>query len=75
MRQSHKTVFLWLTLIFAFVVIWRFLNEQRAEERHLVFSAFIQDIDQHPEKFKPGCRDTDSEESGERRVPRSVRER
>jgi cell division protease FtsH len=54
-RQSHKTVFLWLTLIFAFVVIWRFLNEQRAEERHLVFSAFIQDIDQHPEKFKPGA--------------------
>jgi cell division protease FtsH len=54
-RQSHKTVFLWLTLIFAFVVIWRFLNDQRAEERHLVFSAFIQDIDQHPEKFKPGA--------------------
>jgi cell division protease FtsH len=52
-RQSHKTVFLWLTLIFAFVVIWRFLNDQRAEERHLAFSAFVQDVDQHPEKFKP----------------------
>ena len=54
MRQSHKTVLLWITLIFAFVVIWQFLSGQRAEEHRLPFSAFIQDVDQHPEKFKAG---------------------
>ena len=32
MRQSHKTVLLWITLIFAFVVIWQFLNGQRVPE-------------------------------------------
>ncbi|HLK90519.1 MAG TPA: ATP-dependent zinc metalloprotease FtsH [Polyangia bacterium] len=54
MRQSHKTVLLWITLIFAFVVIWQFLNNQRASETHVLFSSFVQDIDQHPEKFKAG---------------------
>jgi cell division protease FtsH len=53
-RQSHKTVLLWITLIFAFVVIWQFLNGQRAQENHVLFSTFVQDIDQHPEKFKAG---------------------
>jgi cell division protease FtsH len=51
-RQSHKTVLLWITLIFAFVVIWQFLNNQRASETHVLFSQFVQDVDQHPEKFK-----------------------
>jgi cell division protease FtsH len=53
-RQSHKTVLLWITLIFAFVVIWQFLNGQRAQENHVLFSTFVQDVDQHPEKFKAG---------------------
>ncbi|HXT95420.1 MAG TPA: ATP-dependent zinc metalloprotease FtsH [Polyangia bacterium] len=55
MRQSHKTVLLWITLIFAFVVIWQFLNNQRASETHVLFSQFVQDVDQHPEKFKPSA--------------------
>ncbi len=54
MRQSHKTVLLWITLIFAFVVIWQFLNGQRAAETHVLFSQFVQEVDQHPEKFKAG---------------------
>ena len=54
MRQSHKTVLLWITLIFAFVAIWQILNNQRAEEKRILFSTFSQDIDQHPEKFKAG---------------------
>ncbi len=54
MRQSHKTVLLWITLIFAFVVIWQFLNGQRAQENHVLFSQFVQEVDQHPERFKPG---------------------
>jgi len=51
-RQSHKTVLLWITLIFAFVVIWRVLSDQGTGEHRLLFSQFVQDIDQHPEKFK-----------------------
>jgi len=54
LRQSHKTVLLWITLIFAFVAIWQILNNQRAEEKRILFSAFTQDVDQHPEKFKAG---------------------
>jgi cell division protease FtsH len=54
LRQSHKTVLLWITLIFAFVAIWQILNNQRAEEKHILFSTFTQDVDQHPEKFKAG---------------------
>jgi cell division protease FtsH len=54
LRQSHKTVLLWITLIFAFVAIWQILNNQRAEEKRILFSTFSQDIDQHPEKFKAG---------------------
>jgi cell division protease FtsH len=53
-RQSHKTVLLWITLIFAFVVIWQFLNGQRTSETHVLFSQFVTDVDQHPEKFKAG---------------------
>jgi cell division protease FtsH len=52
LRQSHKTVLLWITLIFAFVAIWQILNNQRAEEKRIPFSQFTQEIDQHPEKFK-----------------------
>jgi len=54
LRQSHKTVLLWVTLIFAFVAIWQILNNQRAEEKRILFSTFVQDVDQHPEKFKAG---------------------
>jgi cell division protease FtsH len=54
LRQSHKTVLLWVTLIFAFVAIWQILNNQRAEEKRILFSTFAQDVDQHPEKFKAG---------------------
>jgi cell division protease FtsH len=39
-------------LILAFVVIWQFLSTQRAEDHRLLFSTFVQDVDQHPEKFK-----------------------
>jgi cell division protease FtsH len=54
-RQSHKTFLLWIMLIFAFVVVWQFLNSQRQEDHHLLFSTFVQDVDQHPEKFKVGA--------------------
>ena len=44
-RQSHKTFLLWIMLIFAFVVVWQFLNSQRPEDHHLYFSAFVQDVE------------------------------
>jgi cell division protease FtsH len=53
-RQSHKTVLLWITMIVAVGVIWQFLNGQRVEEKRILFSTFAQDVDQHPEKFKAG---------------------
>src|SRR6266700_3755001 len=41
-------------LIFAFVVVWQFLNSQRPTDHPLLFSTFVQDVDQHAEKFKAG---------------------
>ncbi|HVR60462.1 MAG TPA: AAA family ATPase, partial [Polyangia bacterium] len=55
MRQGHKTFLVWIILIFAFVVVWQFLNSQRPEDHHLPFSMFVADVDQHPEKFKAGA--------------------
>jgi cell division protease FtsH len=51
-RQSHKTFLLWIMLILLFLVVWQFLSKQGTEDRHLLFSTFVQDVDLHPEKFK-----------------------
>src|SRR5450432_4124390 len=51
-RQSHKTFLLWIMLILLFLVVWQFLSKQGTEDRHLLFSTFVSDVDQHPEKFK-----------------------
>jgi cell division protease FtsH len=51
-RQTHKTFLLWLLLILLFVVVWEFLSNNRAEEKKLLFSTFVQDVELHPEKFK-----------------------
>ncbi|HVZ73752.1 MAG TPA: ATP-dependent zinc metalloprotease FtsH [Polyangia bacterium] len=52
MRQSHKTFLLWILLILLFLVVWEFLSNNRAEERKLLFSTFVSDVELHPEKFK-----------------------
>ncbi|MDB4981880.1 MAG: Cell division protein FtsH [Myxococcales bacterium] len=52
MRQTHKTFLLWLLLILLFVVVWEFLSNNRAEEKKLLFSTFVSDVEFHPEKFK-----------------------
>jgi cell division protease FtsH len=52
-RQSHKTFLLWILLILLFLVVWQFLNQNRNEDRRLLFSTFVTDVEQHPEKFKP----------------------
>ena len=39
-------------LILLFLVVWQFLNTNRNEDRRLLFSTFVSDVEQHPEKFK-----------------------
>ena len=51
-RQSHKTFLLWIMLILLFLVVWQFLSKQGEQDRHLLFSTFVSDVEQHPEKFK-----------------------
>ena len=35
-------------------MVWQFLNSQRPTDHPLLFSMFVQDVEQHPEKFKAG---------------------
>ena len=52
MRQGHKTFLVWVMLIFAFFVVYQFLSGNRPDDHRLAFSLFMQDVEQHPEKFK-----------------------
>ena len=54
MRQGHKTFLVWVMLIFAFFVVYQFLSGNRPDDHRVAFSTFMQDVDQHPEKFKAG---------------------
>ena len=54
MRQGHKTFLVWVMLIFAFFVVYQFLSGNRPDDHRLAFSLFMQDVEQHPEKFKSG---------------------
>jgi cell division protease FtsH len=40
-------------LILLFLVVWQFLSTNRADDRRLLFSTFVQDVELHPERFKP----------------------
>jgi ATP-dependent Zn protease len=51
MRQSHKTVLLWITLIFAFVAVWQLLN-RGPKEITLPFSSFLRQIEEAPTEIK-----------------------
>jgi cell division protease FtsH len=53
-RQGHKTFLVWVMLIFAFFVVYQFLSGSRPDDHRLAFSLFMQDVEQHPEKFKAG---------------------
>jgi cell division protease FtsH len=53
-RQGHKTFLVWVMLILAFVVVYQFLTSSRESDHRLAFSMFMQDVEQHPEKFKAG---------------------
>ena len=41
MRQSHKTFLVWVMLIFAFFVVYQFLNGNRPDDHRVPFSLFM----------------------------------
>ena len=42
MKQPHKTLLLWVVLIFVFLAIWRFLNDGDGQQRaELTYTDFI----------------------------------
>ena len=54
-RQGHKTFLVWVMLIFAFFVVYQLLSGSRPDDHKMAFSLFMQDVEQHPEKFKAGA--------------------
>jgi cell division protease FtsH len=51
-RNSHKTVLVWVMMIFAFIVVWQLINPRQVEQQ-LTFSEFIQKVEKSPADFKP----------------------
>ena len=51
MRNSHKTVLVWVMMIFAFIIVWQLINPRQMEQQ-LTFSEFIQKVDKSPGDFK-----------------------
>ncbi|HVY48910.1 MAG TPA: ATP-dependent zinc metalloprotease FtsH [Minicystis sp.] len=45
MKQSHKTLLLWVLLIMMFVAIWQFWSPERAPATAVQFSDFLQQVD------------------------------
>ncbi len=52
MKQSHKTILLWVLLILMFVSIYNLFTTPKNDEGKVDFSAFIQDVEKNPEKLK-----------------------
>ena len=52
MRQSHKTILLWLLLILMFVSVYNLLSQPAHEEGRIIFSDFVASVEQRPEQIK-----------------------
>ena len=50
MKQSHKTLLLWVLLIMMFLAIWQFLSPERAQTALVPFSEFMTQV--HADKDK-----------------------
>ena len=50
MKQSHKTLLLWVLLIMMFLAIWQFLSPERAQTALVPFSDFLTQV--HADKTK-----------------------
>jgi cell division protease FtsH len=51
-RNSHKTILVWVMLLFTFFLVWSLIN-QRSPDQKLAFSEFIQKVEKSPGDFKP----------------------
>ena len=52
MKQSHKTILLWVLLILMFVSIYNLFTAPTKEEEKQDFSAFIAKVEKNPEQIK-----------------------
>ena len=50
MKQSHKTLLLWVLLIVMFLAIWQFLSPERTQTALVPFSEFMTQV--HADKDK-----------------------
>jgi len=50
-RHSHKTVLVWVMLLFTFFLVWKLINPPVTEQR-MAFSEFIQKVEKSPGDFK-----------------------
>jgi cell division protease FtsH len=50
-RHSHKTILVWVMLLFLFFLVWQLFNPRPTEQR-LAFSEFIQKVEKAPGDFK-----------------------
>ncbi len=51
MRNSHKTILVWMMMIFAFIIVWQLINPRQTEQP-MAFSDFIQKVEKSPADFK-----------------------
>src|ERR1044071_678095 len=47
LRQSYKTVLLWVVLILMFVAFYQFFAQHDRKQKELAFSDFVQKVEQH----------------------------
>jgi cell division protease FtsH len=52
LRQSHKTILLWVLLILMFVSIYNLFTSQAKDDGKLKFSQFTADLEKQPTRFK-----------------------
>ena len=52
MKQSHKTILLWILLIFMFLGIYSLFTTPVREQGKVDFYQFVQDVEKNPEKIK-----------------------
>jgi cell division protease FtsH len=53
LRQSHKTVLLWLLLILMFVTVYQMFNGgAKTPEQKIAFGSFMQEVQNNPENIK-----------------------
>jgi cell division protease FtsH len=52
LRQSHKTILLWVLLILMFVSIYNLFTSQAKDDGKLKFSQFLSDVEKQPTRFR-----------------------